>query len=90
MVGRADNLGLVTGPAECEVDRLGLVCAAVIRPAVVVIASVVTVLTTTPRAAVLTAFVVVVCDLWHLAFGVMSVVRSGNRLWVDTTWRGAS
>lgn len=72
----------MTGPAERELDRLGLFYAVVIRAVVVALSSVVSWTTTHQRDAVLSALVILIFNAWNLFFAVRMLRRRAGWLLV--------
>jgi signal transduction histidine kinase len=70
----------MTGPAERELDRLGLLYGVVIRSVVVVVSSLVSLLTTTAAAPVPAALVIVAFAAWNVVFPVLMIRR--RRRWL--------
>jgi signal transduction histidine kinase len=68
----------MTGPAERELDRVGLFYAVVIRSVVITVSSLVSLLTTTAREPVPAAVVIVGFVIWNLVFAY-AMVRRGSR-----------
>jgi signal transduction histidine kinase len=65
----------MTGPAERELDRLGLLYGVVIRSVVVVLSSLVSLVTTTASAPVPAALVIVGFAAWNVLFAVLMIRR---------------
>ncbi|CAM3321269.1 sensor histidine kinase [Kibdelosporangium persicum] len=65
----------MTGPAERELNRLGLFYAVVIRAVVVALCSLISWVTTTPRDVLLTALVIVGFNAWNVFFTVRMLRR---------------
>ncbi|MEV4312654.1 ATP-binding protein [Actinocrispum sp. NPDC049592] len=70
----------MSGPAERELDRIGLVYAVVIRLLVVAVPALVSLFTTTPKAPVPAAFVIVGFVAWNAAFALLMLRRP--RIWL--------
>jgi len=65
----------MTGPAERELNRLGLFYAVVIRAVVVALSSLTSLLTATPRHVVLAALVIVGFNAWNALFALLMIRR---------------